>query len=77
MYEYIGRNGLTNSSIDRLNGQLALSEFSAALEDAIVKNGIVTEQIIYGGNWEFILSKPRNPGQNFVVKHARFNPNNQ
>ena len=75
MYEFVGRNGLSNTSLDRLNGQLILSEFSSALDAAVAENGLVTERMIYGGDWEFILSEPRNPGQNIVVKHARFNPN--
>ena len=75
MYEFVERKGLSNTSLDRLNGQLILSEFSSALDVAIAENGLVTERMIYGGDWEFILSEPRNPGQNIVVKHARFNPN--
>ena len=32
-------------------------------------------QRLKGGDWEFILSAPREEGLNYVVKHARYNPN--
>ena len=51
-----------------------MKEFESALNVAIKQNGIVIDNMIHGGNWEFILSAPREAGQNIVVKHARYNP---
>lgn len=57
-----------------INCQELLSEFYYSLEIAIKNNGLKTEEIIRGGNWEFVLSEPRIEGQSLVIKHARYNP---
>jgi len=51
-----------------------LTEFNAAFSQAINKNGVVLDKMIRGGDWEFMLSAPREQGLNVVVKHARYNP---
>lgn len=51
-----------------------LKEFDTALTDAINKNGLKLNEMIYGGDWEFIIVPPREEGLNYVVKHARYNP---
>ena len=75
MNEYITRDnkniGTFTSSV---NSQMMLTEFDAALNEAISTNGLQTGKLIMGGNWEFIIAKPRSPELNFVVKHARFVP---
>ncbi len=55
----------------KLYTQFILYEYWRALGNA-VKNGINYERKIYSGNWELIFSKPRKPGDNPVVKHAKF-----
>ncbi|OCG66910.1 hypothetical protein A9G41_11865 [Gilliamella sp. Nev5-1] len=57
-----------------INSQIALTEFELALKTALKQNGIVTDKMPHGGNWEFLLSALRNIGENIVVKHARYNP---
>ncbi|OKP89736.1 hypothetical protein A3848_13160 [Paenibacillus sp. P32E] len=75
MLEYItsgGKNiGTTTSSV---SSQSILTEFQSAFTEAIKNNGVVFDKMIRGGNWEFMLSAPREPGLNVVVKHARYNP---
>lgn len=51
-----------------------LTEFESALKSAINKNGVQLDEIIYGGDWEFIIVSPREEGLNYVIKHARYNP---
>ncbi len=49
--------------------QQLLTGLHASIEQAVQK-GIVYEQKIISGNWELIFSKPRQPGQLPVIKHA-------
>lgn len=51
-----------------------LTEFESALKSAINKNGVKLDEMIYGGDWEFIIVPPREEGLNYVIKHARYNP---
>lgn len=37
-----------------------------------VKNGIRYDKKLTTGSWEFIFSRPRNAGDNPVIKHAKF-----
>ena len=75
MYEYITRDAQhIDSFTTSVSSQEMLTEFQAALKDAINKNGVKTDIIIYGGDWEFIIVPPREEGLNYVIKHARYNP---
>lgn len=49
-----------------------MSDFYGALQEA-TKSGIVYEEKITQGNWEFIFAQPRQAGQLPVIKHAQFN----
>lgn len=55
----------------KLYTQFILYEYWRALGSA-VKNGVTYNKKQYSGNWEFIFSKPRKPGDNSVIKHAKF-----
>ena len=55
----------------KLYTQFILYEYWRALEFS-VKKSITYDKKIYSGNWEFIFSKPRKPGDNPVIKHAKF-----
>ena len=72
--EYLTSNNKHIGSTTSVSSQIALKEFESALNVAIKQNGFVTDKMIHGGNREFILSAPREAGQNIVVKHARYNP---
>ena len=74
IWEYLTSNKKHIGSTTSVSSQVALKEFESALNVAIKQNGIVIDNMIHGGNWEFILSAPREAGQNIVVKHARYNP---
>ena len=55
----------------KLYTQFILYEYWRALGSS-VKNGITYDKKIHSGNWEFIFSKPRKPGDNPVIKHTKF-----
>ena len=75
MYEYITRNGQHIGTFTTpVNSQSMLTEFESALKCAINTNGVKLDEIIYGGDWEFIITLPREEGLNYVIKHARYNP---
>lgn len=75
MYEYVTRSGKHFGTFTTpVNSQSMLKEFDTALTDAINKNGLKLNEMIYGGDWEFIIVPPREEGLNYVVKHARYNP---
>lgn len=75
MYEYVTRDGQHIGTLTTpINSQSILTEFEFALKDAIHKNGLKLDEIIYGGEWEFIIVSPREEGLNYVIKHARYNP---
>ncbi|WP_159888322.1 RHS repeat domain-containing protein [Paenibacillus puerhi] len=75
MNEYLtseGKNiGTMTSSV---SSQGMLTEFQSEFNQAIKNNGVVLDKMIRGGDWEFMLSAPRETGMNVVVKHARYNP---
>ena len=43
------------------------------MKAAIAKEGLKIDKLIYGGNWEFIITTPREEGLNYVIKHAKYN----
>lgn len=55
----------------RLYTQFIMYDYWKSLGKA-VSNGIDYDKKIITGSWEFIFSKPRKPGLNPVIKHARF-----
>jgi hypothetical protein len=55
----------------KLYTQFILYEYRCALRQA-VKKEIKYEKKVYSGNWEFIFSRPRTPGHDPVIKHAKF-----
>ncbi|MFF2484350.1 hypothetical protein [Paenibacillus sp. NPDC058071] len=57
-----------------VSSQGMLTEFQSAFTQAFKNNGVVLDKMICGGDWEFMLLAPREPGMNVVVKHARYNP---
>ena len=74
MYEYITRNAQNIGSFTTpINSQSMLNEFASALKVAIAKEGLKIDELIYGGNWEFMITTPREEGLNYVIKHAKFN----
>lgn len=74
MYEYVTRDGQHIGTFTTpVSSQAMLSEFESALS-AAVNNGLKYDEMIYGGGWEFIIVPPRQEGLNYVVKHARYNP---
>lgn len=75
MYEYITRDAQHIGSFTTpVSSQTMLSEFEAALKTTVNKNGIKLDEMIYGGDWEFIIVPPREEGLSYVIKHARYNP---
>ena len=74
MYQYITRNTQNIGSFTTpINSQSMLNEFASALKVAIAKEGLKIDELIYGGNWEFMITTPREEGLNYVIKHAKFN----
>ena len=74
MYEYITRNAQNIGSFTTpISSQSMLNEFAFALKAAIAKEGLKIDKLIYGGNWEFIITTPREEGLNYVIKHAKYN----
>lgn len=61
---------LKNSS-PKLYTQFILFDYWKSL-GAAVNSGIEYKKKVYLGKWEFIFSEPRRPGDNPVIKHARF-----
>lgn len=55
----------------RLYTQFIMYDYWKSLGKA-VSNGIDYDKKVTTGSWEFIFSKPRKPGLNPVIKHARF-----
>ena len=75
MYEYITREGQHIGTFTTpVSSQSILKEFESALSEAVRNNGLKVDEMIYGGDWEFIITTPRKEGLNYVVKHARYNP---
>ena len=62
---------MLKSTNPNLFTQFILYEYWRALSKS-VQHGIQYDKIINSGDWEFIFSKPRNQGDNPVIKHARF-----
>ena len=75
MQEYITRDGQHIGTFTTpMSSQAMLAEFESSLSIAINNNGLVFDEMIYGGGWEFIIVSPRQEGLNNVIKHARYNP---
>ncbi len=75
MYEYVTRDGQHIGTFTMpVSSQSMLTEFESALSSAINRNGLITDEMIHGGDWEFIIVPPREEGLNYVIKHARYNP---
>ena len=75
MYEYITREAQHIGTFTTpVSSQSMLKEFESALSEAVRNNGLKVDEMIYGGDWEFIITSPRKEGLNYVVKHARYNP---
>ena len=75
MYEYVTRNEQHIGTFTMpISSQSMLTEFEAALKSALNKNGLKLDEMIHGGDWEFIIVPPREEGLNYVIKHARYNP---
>ena len=55
----------------KLYTQFILFDYWKSLGKA-VQSGIVYNEMIYAGSWEFIFSPARNNGSNPVIKHAKF-----
>ncbi len=64
-------NPRLKSTNPKLYTQFILYDYWRAL-GSTVKNGVTYDKKLYSGNWEFIISKPRKPGNNTVIKHAKF-----
>lgn len=75
MYEYVTRNEQHIGTFTMpISSQSMLTEFEAALKSALNKNGLKLDEMIHGGDWEFIIVPPREEGLNYVIKHSRYNP---
>jgi hypothetical protein len=76
IYEYVYKGITTGNGTAYTNPNLytqeIMSDFYGALQEA-TKSGIVYEEKITQGNWEFIFAQPRQAGQLPVIKHAQFN----
>ena len=55
----------------KLYTQFILYNYWKSLESA-VESSIKYDKKITSGSWEIVFSKPRNPGDNPVIKHAKF-----
>lgn len=55
----------------KLYTQFILYDYWKSLGKA-VKSGIVYNEMIYAGRWEFMFAKPRSKDSNPVIKHAKF-----
>ena len=74
MQEYITRDGQHIGTFTiPMSSQAMLAEFESSLSIAINNNGLVFDEMIYGGGSEFIIVSPRQEGLNNVIKHARYN----
>ena len=73
MYQdFYNGTAYTKCTNPKLYTQELMSDFYGSLQKA-TKSGIIYEEKITQGNWEFIFARPRQAGQFPVVKHAKFN----
>ena len=73
MAEYVIKKLNQGSSLDsiRLDSQIILSDMKESLS-AATKNGIIYDELLVHGSWEFVIKKSKSTDQYDAVIHAMY-----